>query len=58
MTDTNQNDPELGFDTVYENAKPATKLDLPNVVKGDPFAEREGKTLTWSNVNNDSRQQG
>lgn len=50
MTDSNQNDRELGFDTVYENEKPKTQVDLPNI-KSDPFAEREGKTLTWSNVN-------
>lgn len=35
---------------VEEEAATIKFTDMPNI-RGDPFAEREGKTLTWTNVN-------
>ena len=45
MTKPNTKDPEVGFETGE-----LVDVDLQNI-RGDPFAEREGKTLTWTNVN-------
>ena len=45
MTKPNVKDPEAGF-----KKGELADVDLQNI-RGDPFAEREEKTLTWTNVN-------